>query len=171
MDKKKTKQGVTLLEVVFASIVLVLVFSSFLTTVTMFKRSAVMAEARMRAMNYARGTMDYLTFVGYTNPLLNISTTKPLNKTESPVYHLPYYQACDPLSLDVHPLVPPIVYPGAPGVSDESSFNSFQTFYAVKSNAVYANTKDITMTVIYAEPASARTSVYTVVSSVTDYLH
>ena len=74
MKNAKSKQGLTLTEVVIACLILFLTLSAFLASFMAANRSAKMADNYMDGMHTARQTMEALASYDYDDSSLSIGT-------------------------------------------------------------------------------------------------
>lgn len=68
------KAGLTLVEVMIASGLMVLALTGFMTAFTVARRSAVMAMYEMQATHTARQALETLAACSYQDPKLNVGT-------------------------------------------------------------------------------------------------
>ena len=72
------RAGVTLVEMMVASMLLIVVLTGFMSAFTVARRSAVMAQYEMQAVHTARQAIETLSACSYQDALLNVGSNKTL---------------------------------------------------------------------------------------------
>ena len=75
----RRRDGVTLVEMMIASGILIMGLTAFMTAFTVARRSAAMAQCQMEAVHKARQAIETLTACGYQDALLNVGSNKTLS--------------------------------------------------------------------------------------------
>lgn len=90
MMRAKSKQGLTITEMLIASMILAMTLSAFLVSFAAANRSAVMADDYMDGMHAARQAIEKLISYDYNDSMLSIGTHSLNNGTymvsENPTY-------------------------------------------------------------------------------------
>lgn len=121
----RRREGMTLVEMMVASALLVLGLSGFMTAFTVARRSAVMAAVEMQAVHTAREAIETLSACMYGDSRLNLGTRSlaglAMSNTYTVVQNATYPSTKD-VTVTVYWTVPP--RPQVLSVSMASSFTA-----------------------------------------------